>query len=77
MSQRSENPNDTKPSRGEDGPKTPTLPHRGEDPGPEGPEGEEVGEEQEEAEPQEEGIGLAPTDRPLTPDANPIDPRVF
>lgn len=58
----------------------PAVRRGGDDPGPEGPEGEPVGDEDEETEaPSETTPGPA---APLvpdhgSPDANPIDPRVF
>ncbi|MCW5835195.1 MAG: hypothetical protein KIS78_22535 [Labilithrix sp.] len=72
------------PPPGDDAPATP-QPRRGEDPGPEGPEGEPVGEDEET--PGEDGRDVESKSSPGpgvpmvpehgTPDANPIDPRVF
>jgi hypothetical protein len=77
------------PKRGDDA--SETQPHRGEDPGPEGPEGEPVGDEDEPANEDGDddeggkeskpapvpGPGLPIVPEHGSPDANPIDPRVF
>jgi len=53
----------------------------GENPDPRGPEEEKTGEEPKETDPKElkpiPGPGAPVVPNPATPDANPIDPRVF
>ena len=48
-----------------------------ENPGPEGAEGEPVGDEENETDPAAVTVRGLPPAEPLSPDANPIDPRVF
>ena len=77
-----DSPSTPLPRRGESHPSSP-QPRRGEDPSPAGPEDEPVGDEPEEEDDGSSvskpspGPGMPIVPEHGSPDANPIDPRVF